>query len=86
MTGIENPANNFSYKVYPNPVNNELIIEVEGNKEELSFELYNSIGKLVLKSTFEDKVILQTNNFPAGVYLLKLFDETFLELIKVVKK
>jgi photosystem II stability/assembly factor-like uncharacterized protein len=86
MSGIGELSNKFFIKVYPNPVGNEFKIDLEGNNETLSFEIYNSVGTLVLKSTIKNKAIVQSINFPAGVYMLKLFDETFLELIKVVKK
>ena len=58
--------------IYPNPVSNELIIEIKGNKEKTDYEILNSIGQIVFKSNFIEKTTVQTNNFAPGFYLVKL--------------
>jgi hypothetical protein len=42
---IDLNENNMSLKIYPNPVSNELIIEMEGNIEIKKFEILNSVGQ-----------------------------------------
>jgi C1A family cysteine protease len=68
---IEYNENN-TIKVYPNPVSNELTIEIEGNTNNTSFEILNSIGQLVLAGNMTDKTVIQTANLSSGIYLMKI--------------
>ena len=54
--------------IYPNPVSNELIIEIKGNKEKIGFEILNSIGQIVYKGSLTEKIVIQTVGFAHGVY------------------
>jgi uncharacterized delta-60 repeat protein len=79
--------------IYPNPVSNELNIEIEGNNGQVNYEILNSIGQVVLKGNLMDKTTIQTSNFTPGIYLIKLGnlpigqpgDKAF-EFIKIIKK
>ncbi len=85
-SGIESIVENKTIKVYPNPVSNELIIEIEGNKETISFEIYNSIGQNIFNGNLKEKTIIQTANFPSGVYLIKLENGKSFEFKKILKE
>lgn len=85
-TGIDAINNNKNIKVYPNPFNNELIIEMQGNKEKLDFEILNSIGQSVYKGKLIDKTIVQTFDFAGGVYLIKLNNGKTYQFKKIVKE
>ncbi|MCX6255882.1 MAG: T9SS type A sorting domain-containing protein, partial [Bacteroidia bacterium] len=78
--------NNKTIKVYPNPVSGELIIEIEGNKEIINFEILNSNGQIVLKGNLLEKTVVQTVGFPSGVYLIKLENENTFEIKKIIKE
>ena len=84
--GIETNENNQTIKVYPNPVSNELIIELEGNKEKVTFEIFNSIGQIIYKGNLIEKTTVQTTNFAQGVYLIKLNNGKTFEFKKIVKE
>ena len=86
LTGIELSENNNTIKVYPNPVSNELIIEIEGNKERVNFEIFNSIGQIVFRGSMLEKTIVQTSSFSPGVYLIKLKNGKTFEFKKIVKE
>ncbi|MFP4557689.1 MAG: GLUG motif-containing protein, partial [Bacteroidales bacterium] len=77
---------NLKTSIYPNPFSNELVIETEGNTEELTFEIINAMGQVVLKGNLFEKTTVQTNNFAPGVYLIKLGDENIFEFKKVIKE
>jgi YVTN family beta-propeller protein len=85
-TGVDVVNNDKFLKIYPNPVSNELIIEMEGNNEKVNFELLNAIGQVVFKGNFFDKTMVQTNNFAPGTYLLKLENGKTFEFKKIIKK
>ena len=67
----ENDLNN-NIILYPNPASNELTIENKGNKENIYFEILNSIGQVVFTGTLLEKTLVQTSTFAPGVYLIKL--------------
>ena len=58
-------------KVYPNPVYNELTIEIAGNSETINFEIINALGIVVHKGFLYEKLTIQTTDFASGIYLLK---------------
>src|SRR5690606_33753619 len=60
-----------SIKVYPNPVKNELHINLNTNFE-TTVEIYNVLGRRMLNQTIQNSEILSTENLSTGVYILKL--------------
>ena len=73
-------------KVYPNPVTNELTIELEGNTQKVDFEIINSLGQSVFSGVILEKTVVQTTNFTSGIYLIKLKSGTTFEFKKVIKE
>jgi len=72
LSAIDNPISNKSIEVYPNPVSNELVIEIKGNVNRTGFEILNSTGNIVFKGSLLEKTVVQTKNFSSGLYILKL--------------
>jgi len=72
--------------IYPNPVSNELHIEIEGNNEQVKVEILNSIGQVVFNGNIVEKTTVQTSNFASGFYLIKLGNDKAFELKKIIKK
>ena len=85
-TAIEVTENNKSIKIYPNPVSNELIIEIEGNNRKVNFEILNLIGQVVFKGNLTEKTVVQTSSFAPGVYVIKLENGKTFEFKKIVKE
>jgi hypothetical protein len=71
---------------YPNPVSNELIIEIEGNNEKLYFEILNAIGKIIFKGDLVEKTTVQTTDFAPGFYFVKIGDGKTFGFKKIVKE
>lgn len=65
----ENKASLNTVKVYPNPVNSELTIDMENVA---SVEVYNLVGASVLKTTSEN--VINVSNLEMGVYILRATD------------
>jgi PKD repeat protein len=76
----------FNFKVYPNPVTNELTIELEGNTQKVDFEIINSLGQSVFSGVIFEKAVVQTTNFTPGIYLIKLKSGTTFEFKKIIKE
>jgi len=85
-TSIDLIESSRAIKVYPNPVSNELIIEIEGNNEKVNFDILNSIGQVIFKGNLVKKTTVQTSNFAPGVYLIKLENGSTYEFKKIIKQ
>jgi uncharacterized delta-60 repeat protein len=72
--------------VYPNPVSNELHIEIEGNNEQIKVEVLNSMGQVVFNGNIVEKTTVQTSNFAPGFYLIKIGNDKTFELKKIIKE
>ena len=83
--GINNLAQN-GISIYPNPVLNELIIEIKGNKEKTDFKILNSNVQVVFKGNLSEKTVVQTRSFSPGAYLIKLENEKTYEFKKIIKE
>jgi hypothetical protein len=84
--GIDDNNSAGEIKIFPNPFNSEFIIEVAGNSEEISFEIYNSVGQNIYNGAFKEKTIVHTTAFSKGVYLLILKDSKTILFKKIVKE
>lgn len=73
-------------KIYPNPVTNELTIETTGNNEAVNFEIINSSGAVVYKSSFIEKTTIQTSILATGHYIIKFESGNIFEFRKVIKQ
>ena len=67
---------NISVKVYPNPANTALNIEMELNSGQVAFlELYNSLGQQVLDKKLENNLTtIPIANLTAGIYYFRIID------------
>ncbi|PHR43346.1 MAG: hypothetical protein COA32_16600 [Fluviicola sp.] len=77
----------FSASVYPNPVNNKLIIESE-NFEGKNYSIYDATGKIVTQGKLEyKKTEIPANEWAPGSYSVVLSDNEQLKLrtIKLIK-
>ena len=61
---------NDSYKIYPNPSKEYIIIETE--TDDFNYTIYDISGKIVLKGNNNKKIDIQ--NFVHGVYTIKIKD------------
>ncbi|MEI6436648.1 MAG: T9SS type A sorting domain-containing protein, partial [Bacteroidota bacterium] len=85
-TGINENKDNHLFNVYPNPVSDELTIEMKVTGEIASFELLNSIGQIVQNGSLIEKIVINTNDLVPGIYLLKLQNGNTFEVKKLIKE
>ncbi len=71
--------------VYPNPVANELHIELPGNTESANFEILSATGALVYKGSVNERTTVPTTSFPSGVYVIKIENGSAFEFKKIIK-
>ncbi len=89
-SGVKNELeiSNQELVIYPNPFNNNIIIEFTEIPENSEVKLYDLMGKQILKSKIDEtKTILNTSVLENGIYLLKVVtDEGDVFIGKVVKQ
>ena len=69
---------NKKIKIYPNPSKAELTIEYTGERSNnFTIEMYNALGKLELVRNVKylDKIKINTNKIPTGIYFIILKNE-----------
>ncbi len=72
--GINEPGEESIIDIYPNPANNMLVAQLQSTKlTGVKFELYNIQGQAITIPFVQqaDKIIFDTNNLEAGIYLIK---------------
>ena len=77
----ENNASNENYKVYPNPANGQVTIEIKMDKEK-EFGIFSTTGELVLRGRLKSNInTIDISSLPANVYFLNI-DNQSIKLIK----
>ncbi|MBK8735323.1 MAG: T9SS type A sorting domain-containing protein [Saprospiraceae bacterium] len=88
-TGVKKVQDILTINLYPNPVQNQLILEWRSLAFEINFELLNVNGEILQKGiipAFEFKKYFDTSDFPAGVYILKAMGNSTLLFTKKFTK
>ncbi|MGB1309352.1 MAG: PKD domain-containing protein [Oceanihabitans sp.] len=77
---------NFSY--YPNPISNTLQLEFSKYHQNIDIQVYNTLGQLVKKDYFKNKLKIALNfeNLSSSMYYLVIKTDTKLAQIKVWKQ
>ncbi|MFZ1677705.1 MAG: T9SS type A sorting domain-containing protein [Saprospiraceae bacterium] len=75
FTAIDPVESGKNIIVYPNPVKDELTIEMPGNRETVKFEILNSLGQVVYKGHMLNKVIVKMTKYAVGAYVVKVSGE-----------
>lgn len=87
-SGLEEVSSQLNVNVYPNPTQANLTLEIPDNTDEISIEIYDAAGKLVVQQIYSG-VGPQTINFEElsnGLYIMRLKDDNnILETIKIQK-
>ncbi len=79
----------FNYRVYPNPADNFVEIELEpGNgRSTLLIQVYDMVGNQIYKQEMlngERTVRINSSNWPSGSYFIKLIDDSTINSHKLI--
>ena len=85
--GVTELALGGSINVYPNPTNDRLTLKTKNLNKNLSYELYDSQGKLKQEcASFSDGHTLSMTEFVNAVYYLNIFsDNQPIQTFKIIK-
>ncbi len=80
--------NDYYFKTYPNPINNELTVESSKVDNNIIIEIYDALGKL--SNSFKltsNQTVINLSELKNGFYILKIKqNETLLNCKKIVKQ
>ena len=85
-TGLNEIKLNDKLNIYPNPVSDQLTIEIKGNIEKVNLEIFNSLGQNVYTGYLFEKATIETSNFTSGVYVIKFTSGNTVENKKIIIK
>lgn len=85
-TAINNFNEENKLTIYPNPVNDNLTLH-SSNNSELIYNIQTIQGQKILNGKFVKQENIYFKNYPAGIYLVEIKDETgkLLQFKKIVK-
>jgi len=86
ITSIANIDKAENIRIYPNPVSNELAIEIIGNYDEMDFEIFSTSGQVVFKGSMKEKILIGTDDFGSGIYIIKFATGLMVEFKKIIKE
>ncbi len=76
----------FGVTVYPNPVNDHLFISIPDIGNSYSIYVYSVSGTEIFSTNIQSNIIdINMNNYPAGIYILKLNTSDGVVTKKIVK-
>lgn len=79
ITGISENVKTNSLKIYPNPVENNLTIEIE---KPATLKMYNVTGDLIIEASLtEGKNTFMLSSYARGMYFVSIIDEASEKLI-----
>lgn len=85
--GINENTNNFSVNVFPNPSTGIIHIDYLNSNKRASLEIFDAVGKRVCMHDLEySDNIIDISGLERGIYLIKVFSETFTGTEKLVLK
>ena len=85
--GMDERVLNGNVMISPNPMNGILNINFSIVPQNARFEIYNSIGALVMTEIVNAKnSTINTNNLSSGIYFVKVWDENKVIAVKKVVK
>lgn len=85
MVGVKILKNDF-IKIYPNPANTDLTIQQVLQFKNSTYQIYNSLGELILKGELKSKeTVVDIDNFATGLYFLRVNNEKMTVSFQFVK-
>jgi hypothetical protein len=78
-TSLEELSQSKPFEVFPNPFSDELIIH---SSQILEVRLYNTLGQLIIERSVFGEELLNTTDFPPGLYYLMIHDGSPVKIIK----
>ncbi len=77
----------FNLQIYPNPVNDRLLIELNTSSESVLLQLFSANGALIANipvKTDDHLLEVKTSDYKSGLYLMRISDGIHVETVKFI--
>jgi len=87
LAGIKETGINLSAAVYPNPTNDHILLKVDNEFQELSYQLYDMNGKLLSSQKINgSETSVSMTQFVNGTYTMKVINrDAEIKIFKIIK-
>ncbi len=85
ISGIKHTDLLQGVKIFPNPVQDELFLQFDGNNIKTNFKLLNSIGETIFEGSFFENMKIDMSAYPNGIYIVKIDSKNSSLIKKIVK-
>lgn len=72
-------------KVYPNPIKNEVRIQILPTSSISQIRIVNSAGQLIENTSIQSETLINTSNWEKGIYFIQIIDDRQFQSFKVIK-
>jgi len=87
LTSSKVNERNSNFLIYPNPANTKLIVEVDKKNTEITLTICNINGQELLRQQIvNNKTQINISNLMSGIYFVKLENDKFVEVKKIIKE
>ncbi|MGB3227665.1 MAG: T9SS type A sorting domain-containing protein, partial [Saprospiraceae bacterium] len=86
LSDIDNQDASQIIKVYPNPVDDILILEASGNPLKIPFQIINGMGQVIYEGVLKSRIQIPTFLYTSGVYFIKFQTGNLLIIKKLIKE
>lgn len=76
----------IEFIVYPNPVDDKLVIKTKNLSSDAKAEIHNSLGQLIYSSKISEESTIDLVPFSKGIYFVKVSDNGKTQVKKIIKK
>ncbi len=86
-TSSNNNIQEIPFKIYPNPVSDELIIEIDNIlNTEIQFQLSDISGKIIQRGNItQQNFVIDMSSLPSSIYFIQLRSEEKTSIQKIIK-
>lgn len=77
---------NIDFRLYPNPANAHITVELSDVSSTYKLEMFDVLGKKVYASEIQKSGIIDVSSFASGTYLVKLNSENKTNIVRFVKQ
>ncbi len=85
-TAVESVYRNHSIKIYPNPINSTLKIDIKNSLVPVNISVYNLSGQIIYKNVSNlNKFDINMTGFESGIYILKIENKENVFIEKIIK-
>lgn len=86
LSSIESSAKEMLFRVYPNPVENDLFVKIDGTSA-YKWQIVDVVGKLILSGTSDSELEkIDMSEFSSGQYILTINSEEYSQSVIILKK